>query len=87
MLPIATDKAAHFGVSAVATESLLKVCQWHEDAHTIPQWCRWSAAAAVFAAGVAKERDDGRRGGRFDSSDLSADVLGIVTGQLLQWEF
>ena len=84
---IATDKAAHFGLAAVTTETTLKVCQWHDSAHTISLPCRWAAAGAVMALGVAKELADQRGGGRVDAGDLAADVLGIATGQLLQWEF
>lgn len=82
-----TDKAAHFGVSAVGTEVMMKICQVADKSHRIPLWCRIGASTTMFAIGVAKEEADRRAGHKFDHGDLAADALGIVTGNILQWEF
>ena len=84
-LGIATDKAAHFGLSSVGTEALIKGC--HSVYHLAPITCHIWASSIMTGLGAFKEWDDQRRGGRFDPQDLTADMLGVITSNLLQWQF
>jgi uncharacterized protein YfiM (DUF2279 family) len=86
-LTLPTDKAAHFGLSSVAVELSMKSCQAWEGHDEISPACRYGSTGLVLALGVLKEVSDQQRGGRFDQQDLVADVLGVITGNLLQWKF
>jgi len=82
-----TDKAAHFGLSSVAVEASLKTCQAIEGRPLITPTCHVWSSGLVLAAGLIKEVSDQQRGGVFDEHDLVANLLGVVTGNLLQWDF
>lgn len=82
-----TDKAAHFGLSSIAVEATLKSCQAIEGTETLSSSCRLWSSGLVLTAGLLKEVSDQKRGGKFDEQDLVANVLGVVTGNLLQWNF
>jgi uncharacterized protein YfiM (DUF2279 family) len=82
-----TDKAAHFGLSSVAVEATMRGCQAMEQSPVISPTCRGWSSGLVLAAGLLKEVSDQRRTGRLDEQDLVANILGVVTGNLLQWEF
>ncbi len=82
-----TDKAAHFGLSSVAVEATMKSCQAIEGSPVVSPVCRYGSSGLVLAIGLLKEVSDQKRGGRFDEQDLVANALGVVTGNLLQWEF
>lgn len=82
-----TDKAAHFGLSSVAVEATMKSCQALEKSVDLTPACRLWSSGIVLAAGLLKEASDQRRGGKFDEQDVLANVLGVVTGNLLQWNF
>lgn len=82
-----TDKAAHFGLSSVAVESTMKVCAHWEGKQEISGFCRGWSSGLVIAAGILKEVSDKNRGRRFDQQDLVADALGVITGNLLQYNF
>jgi uncharacterized protein YfiM (DUF2279 family) len=82
-----TDKAAHFGLSSVAVEATMRGCQaWEQDLSISPA-CRVWSSGLVLAAGLLKEVSDHKRKGRFDEQDLVANILGVATGNLLQWDF
>ncbi len=80
-----TDKAAHFGLSSVAVESLIKTCLAIKPEPKLN--CHLWSSGAVLLLGLAKEQHDQQQGKAFDSKDMSANVLGIITGNLLQWQF
>lgn len=82
-----TDKAAHFGLSSVAVEATMKSCQAIEGSPVVSPLCRYGSSGLVLTIGLLKEVSDQKRGGRFDQQDLVANVLGVVTGNLLQWDF
>ncbi len=82
-----TDKAAHFGLSSVAVEATMKSCQAIEGSPALSPVCRYGSSGLVLAIGLLKEVSDQKRGGRFDEQDLVANALGVLTGNLLQWEF
>lgn len=82
-----TDKAAHFGLSSVATEAAMKSCQAYAQTPEISPWCRGFGSALALSAGILKEALDKKRGHGFDQQDLVADALGVLTGNLLQWNF
>jgi hypothetical protein len=82
-----TDKAAHFGLSSVAVEATMKSCQAIEGSAQLTPACRVWSSSLVLTVGLLKEVSDQRRGGRFDEQDLVANVLGVITGNLLQWNF
>lgn len=81
------DKAAHFGLSSVAVEATMKSCQAIEGNTVVSPACRYGSSALVLTVGLLKEVSDQKRGGRFDEQDLVANVLGVITGNLLQWTF
>src|SRR5690606_13130649 len=82
------DKIAHFAVSEVLTSGGLKLSQIFSPKRKLTLWHRLGVSAVVLGIGIAKEaRDAQKPGGRFDGEDLIADMLGIVTGNLLQWQF
>lgn len=83
---IPTDKAAHFGLSSVGVEVLIKSCPLFTSRPTL-RTCQVPASLGIFALGVIKESSDKAKGRTFDHQDLVANTLGIVTGNLLQWEF
>ena len=81
-----TDKAAHFGISSVTVEIVIKGCPLMIQKPNF--WnCHTPASLGVLALGVFKEYSDQRAGRKFDNLDLVADTLGIITGNLLQWRF
>lgn len=82
-----TDKAAHFGLSSVAVEVTMKSCQALEKSVELTPACRFWSSGIVLTAGLLKEASDRRPGGKFDEQDVVANVLGVVTGNLLQWNF
>lgn len=82
-----TDKAAHFGLSSVAVEATMKSCQALEKSAELTPACRLWSSGIVLTVGLLKEASDQRRGGKFDEQDVVANVLGVVTGNLLQWNF
>ncbi|WP_141735644.1 hypothetical protein [Oligoflexus tunisiensis] len=82
-----TDKAAHFGLSSVAVEATMKTCQAMEGSSGISPACRGWSSGFVLTAGLLKEISDRQRGREFDQQDLVANVLGVITGNLLQWNF
>lgn len=82
-----TDKAAHFGLSSVAVEATMKSCQALEKRVELTPACRLWSSGLVLTVGLLKEASDQRRGGKFDEQDVVANVLGVVTGNLLQWNF
>jgi uncharacterized protein YfiM (DUF2279 family) len=82
-----TDKLAHFGLSSVAVEATMKSCQAIEGSASVTPACRAWSSGLVLSIGLLKEVSDQKRGGRFDEQDLVANVLGVVTGNLLQWNF
>lgn len=82
-----TDKAAHFGLSSVAVEATMKSCQAWEGRAELTPACRLWSSGLVLTVGLLKEVSDQKRGGRFDEQDMVANVLGVVTGNLLQWNF
>jgi uncharacterized protein YfiM (DUF2279 family) len=82
-----TDKAAHFGLSSVAVEATMKSCQALEKSAELTPACRLWSSGIVLTAGLLKEASDQRRGGKFDGQDVIANVLGVATGNLLQWNF
>lgn len=82
-----TDKAAHFGLSSVAVEATMKSCQALEKSAELTPACRLWSSGIVLTAGLLKEASDRRRGGKFDEQDVVANVLGVVTGNILQWNF
>lgn len=84
---LSTDKAAHFGLSSVAVEATMKSCQAFEKSAELTPACRLWSSGIVLTAGLLKEVSDRRRGGKFDEQDVLANVLGVVTGNLLQWNF
>ncbi len=86
-LDLPADKAAHFGLSSVAVEATMKSCQAWQDSASISPWCRGFSSILVLSLGVAKEIVDQKQGRSFDQQDLSADILGVLTGNLLQWNF
>lgn len=74
-LPVAPDKAAHFGVSYAMTHS----CQ--VAAKNLLNMSKFNStlvcAAGVAAIGAAKEVSDPYTGGQRDGKDFIADALGI----------
>lgn len=82
-----TDKAAHFGLSSIAVEATMKSCQAIEGRAYVSPACRVWSSGLVLTVGLLKEVSDQKRGGRFDEQDLVANVLGVITGNLLQWNF
>jgi uncharacterized protein YfiM (DUF2279 family) len=82
-----TDKAAHFGLSSVAAEATMKSCQALEKSADLTPACRLWSSGIVLTVGLLKEASDQRRGGKFDEQDMVANVLGVITGNLLQWNF
>lgn len=82
-----TDKAAHFGLSSVAVEATMKSCQALQKSADLTSACRLWSSGIVLTAGLIKEASDQRRGGKFDEQDVVANVLGVLTGNLLQWNF
>ncbi len=88
-MAIETDKAAHFGLSSVTTEASIKICSiWDkgkDQAHSLT--CHALGSSLTLSLGIAKEFYDKNHNKKFDQRDIAADVLGIITGNLLQWEF
>jgi hypothetical protein len=82
-----TDKAAHFGLSSVAVEATMKTCQAIEGSPAISPSCRGWSSGLVLTAGLLKEVSDQQRGRKFDQQDLVANLLGVITGNVLQWNF
>ena len=81
-----TDKAAHFGLSSVGVEVLIKGCPMLMERTQF--WnCHAPASITVFTLGLLKELSDAEEGGSFDLGDMTANSLGILTGNLLQWRF
>lgn len=81
------DKVAHFGASALLVESSMRWYSFIEEEPKITWTNRVVSSALTFGIGIAKELYDKRRGGDFSGADLAADGLGVVTGNLLFWEF
>ncbi|MBF0442627.1 MAG: hypothetical protein HQK54_12040 [Oligoflexales bacterium] len=86
-LPLEEDKAAHLGLSSVGVESFMKICQVYDKDKKIPGWCRIGASTGMIGIGILKEVADKQHGGKFDTQDLTADIIGVVIGNILQWEF
>ncbi len=82
-----TDKAAHFGLSSVAVEATMKTCQAIEKTQNVSPACRGWSSGLVLTAGLLKEVSDQKSGRKFDQQDLVANLLGVATGNLLQWNF
>jgi uncharacterized protein YfiM (DUF2279 family) len=82
-----TDKVAHFGLSSVAVEATMKGCQAIEGSTELTPACRVWSSGLVLTIGLLKEVSDQKRGGEFDEQDIVANVLGVITGNFLQWNF
>lgn len=86
-LPV--DKAAHFGLSAVATASCIRVGQLFNSNDKITWKNRVISSLLVFGIGVGKEVSDREKKGdhALDSGDLWADGSGVIMGNLLTIDF
>jgi putative lipoprotein len=79
---LSSDKAAHFGLSAVLAGAGYAGGAFLFEA---PE-ARWlTGAGRAVGAGVAKELVDAGRGSFFSWKDLTWDVLGAATGLALSW--
>lgn len=81
------DKAAHFGVSVVLVQGFMRGGMLVTEQPHITQENRLWSSLLTFGIGLAKESYDKHRGREFSGGDLAADGLGIVTGNLLFWQF
>ncbi len=87
-LPIADDKLSHVCVSATGVATLETVWKTFDEEHRVNWMNRGISSSAILGFGIYKEMMDMKRKKQnFDWEDLSADVLGIVTGNLIHWEF
>jgi uncharacterized membrane protein YjdF len=73
--PIAPDKAAHFGVSYAATHTCQVVVK--KTFRTTKLISTVACSTAVLSAGAIKEFIDPIVGGKRDSKDFAADLLGV----------
>ncbi len=86
--PVAQDKLLHFSLSALATSGSIKFGQALNSRHRITYWNRVLSSMMVLGAGYAKEKyDQDQTAQPFDRADFEADAWGVLTGNLLQWEF
>ena len=81
------DKAAHFGLSSVMVQTSMRGFALVSNDPHITSTNRICSSILTLSVGVAKEVYDRSRGGEFSYPDLAADGLGVVTGNLLFWEF
>ena len=84
-VPVPTDKAAHYGL-AFASQT---ICSAGMNKVTKK---RFMSVAGCFIAlntlGIAKELSDPMRGGKKESGDVIANVLGTASaGVIFQWGF
>ena len=86
--PVADDKIMHFSVSAVGTSSSIKLLQAFNPYHEITLTNRILSSLMIAAIGVAKEMHDSTQpNNSYDNQDNEANFYGILTGNILQWEF
>ncbi len=82
------DKILHFSVSAVVSSGSIKLLQAADERHEVTVTNRIASSLFTLGLGYAKEQRDAReRGQPIDAGDMTANVLGIITGNLLQWQF
>lgn len=78
----------HFTLSSVGVEVMLKTGQVFNKHHKITWINRFISSAIMISIGIAKEEYDHRiSGGKYSHRDLVLNFTGIVTGNILQWEF
>lgn len=82
------DKVLHFSVSALLSAGSIKLFEVTNTAREVSGSQRVMASALTLAAGLAKEINDAQAyRHRFDRGDMTANLLGVITGNILQWEF
>lgn len=83
------DKAAHFGLSGMATIFVMRVGQIVGGTDKISLKNRFVSSILVFAAGVGKEVADRKKKEDhvLDVGDLNADAAGILTANILMIKF
>lgn len=86
-LPV--DKAAHFGLSGMATIFAMRVGQVVTGDREISLGNRIVSSLLVFAIGVGKEVEDRKKYDDhvLDVGDLDADAAGILTANILMIKF
>ena len=82
------DKILHFTVSEFGTSCLLKTGKVLTGSKTVTTTNRIISSLIMLGVGYAKEKQDMElTGNDFDTGDFQADILGIVAGNILHWEF
>ena len=86
-LPV--DKAAHFGLSGMATIATMRIWQIADGNHEISTANRIVSSLLVFGVGLAKEVNDRQRKGdhALDVGDLNADASGVLAANILMITF
>jgi hypothetical protein len=85
---VQTDKAAHFGLSVVMTQTFLRLGQVIGGDSRISWTNRILSSMLAGGVGYAKERYDAEQpGNKFDNEDLVADGAGIIVGNLLMMDY
>ena len=85
---VANDKILHFSLSSFMTSSSIRMGQAINDKHKVTWMNRTISSALVFTIGYYKEVYDSTQPyNKFDSEDIRANVFGIISGNLLLWEF
>jgi len=85
---IEQDKILHLTVSAVGAAGLIKLGQTINQKHNITILNRIISSILMLGAGYSKELyDQIQPDNKFDNQDMQANLLGVITGNILQWEF
>ena len=81
-------KMAHVSLSAVGTEAFLKVGQAFNKSHEITFLNRVLSSSLMLGVGLGKEVYDARITGLpINTRDLGFDAIGILIGNILQYQF
>ena len=82
-----TDKAAHFGISAVIQTGCYGLMKKAYKLEKEDLWkARLMCAATTLTIGLTKEVFDAK-GGRLDGGDMLANMAGVGTATFFSWAF
>lgn len=82
------DKLAHISVSAMGVASMERSWQLFLGTERISFTSRALSSAAMLSVGYLKgRRDAARHSHKFDHEDMAANIIGVMFGNLIVWEF
>jgi hypothetical protein len=85
-----TDKVAHFCLSGLGVAASIKIIQGADEPRFRITWANRIVSSIIgIGLGYAKETYDARinHTDKIDSSDMEANIYGVLVGNLVQWQY